>query len=111
MAHEAARLVHPEGSHEEHAEIAKAVLADKPLPKTASKKAKAAATTLRDKSTPTGLWGRYIYRLHGIAADAHAGDKATAAGRTSSTSRPSPTPSQTTPSRWRCSTTRWRTRS
>ena len=80
MAHEAARLIHPEGTHEEHAEIAKAVVADRPPPKDLSKKAKAATKTLRDNSTPTGLWGKYIYRLHGIAADAHA-DQTDKSGR------------------------------
>ena len=73
MAHEAARLTHPEGSAEEHAAIAQAVVADTPPPKTVSAEAKAATKTLRAKSTPEGLWGKYIYRLHGIATEAHAG--------------------------------------
>ena len=72
MAHEAARLVHPDGSHEEHAEIVKAVLADKPLPRGMSQQTRDATKKLRDNSTPTGPWGRYIYRLHGISAAAHA---------------------------------------
>ena len=73
MAHEAAQLVHPDGSPEEHAAIASAVVADTPAPKDVSKEAKAATKKLRDKSTPAGLWGKYIYRLHGIASDAHEG--------------------------------------
>ena len=74
MAHEAARLVHPDGSHEEHAEIVKAVMADKPLPRGMSQETRDATKKLRDNSTPTGPWGRYIYKLHGISATAHAGD-------------------------------------
>ena len=72
MAHEAAQLVHPEGTPEEHAEIARAVTADRPPPRGVSKEAKKAAKKLRDKSAPEGRWGQYIYRLHGIAAAAHA---------------------------------------
>ena len=74
MAHEAARLVHPDGSHVEHAEIVKAVMADKPLPRGMSQETRDATKKLRDNSTPTGPWGRYIYKLHGISATAHAGD-------------------------------------
>ncbi len=73
MAHEAARLLHPEGTPEEHAAIAAAVVADKPPLKTVSQKTKDVAKKLRDNSTPDGPWGRYIYRLHGIASDAHEG--------------------------------------
>ena len=73
MVGEAARLTHPEGTPEEHAAIVDAVLANKPAPKDVSAEAKKATKQLRDKSTPAGRWGQYIYRLHGIAADAHAG--------------------------------------
>ena len=64
--------MHPDGTPEEHGAIANAVVADRPPPKEVSKAAKAATKTLRDNSTPKGLWGKYIYRLHGIAANAHA---------------------------------------
>ena len=74
MVHQAAQLLHPDGTPEEHAAIAKAVVADQPAPKDLSKTAKATTKALRDKSTPAGgLRGRYIYKLHNIAADAHAG--------------------------------------
>ena len=72
MVGEAARLAHPEGSPGEHAAIVQAVLADKPAPKDASAEAKKVTKQLRDKSTPEDRRGRYIYRLHGIAAAAHA---------------------------------------
>ena len=73
MAGEAAQLLHPAGTPDEHAAIAQAVAADRPLPREASKQAKAVTTALRKQSTPDGLQGRYIYRLHNIASDLHAG--------------------------------------
>lgn len=73
MAHQAAQLLHPDGTSEEHDEIAKAVVADRPAPKNLSKAAKDVTKKLRTNSTPTGLWGKYIYKLHSIATDAHAG--------------------------------------
>jgi hypothetical protein len=59
MVGEAVRLLHP--VPEEHTEIVKAVLADKPLPKGASKEAKATASKLR-KATYPGLAPRQVVR-------------------------------------------------
>jgi hypothetical protein len=70
MVGEAVRLLHP--VPEEHTEIVKAVLADKPLPKGASKEAKAAASKLRKATYPDSRRGKWFVKLHRAAADAHA---------------------------------------